>query len=93
MGTDPIDVQPRRVRCRGCKVTQILLPAALQPRRADSTEVIGIALARKANDLGYRRIAVALRVSPGLRSFFGAFDRAFRRWSGGWRHGHPAAPV
>nr|WP_246013599.1 hypothetical protein [Mycobacterium pseudokansasii] len=49
MGTDPIDVQPRRVRCRGCKVTQILLPAALQPRRADSTEVIGIALARKAN--------------------------------------------
>ncbi|WP_425461703.1 hypothetical protein [Mycobacterium pseudokansasii] len=49
LGTDPIDVQPRRVRCRGCKVTQILLPAALQPRRADSTEVIGIALARKAN--------------------------------------------
>jgi hypothetical protein len=41
LGADVIDVRPRRVRCRGCEVAQILLPAALQPRRADATEVIG----------------------------------------------------
>ncbi|WP_232525685.1 helix-turn-helix domain-containing protein [Mycobacterium intracellulare] len=54
----------RRVRCDGCGTTQILLPAALQPRRADTTEVIGIALARKATGLGHRRIAAALGRSP-----------------------------
>jgi transposase-like protein len=64
LGARTIDVRPRRVRCRGCNATQILLPAALQPRRADCTEVIGTALARKANGLGYRRIAAALGRSP-----------------------------
>ena len=64
LGADTIDVRPRRVRCYGCGATQILLPAALQPRRADSTEVIGTALARKAKGLGYRRIAAALGRSP-----------------------------
>ena len=56
--------RPRRVRCRGCGATQVLLPAALQPRRADCTEVIGTALARKAEGLGHRRIAAALGRSP-----------------------------
>jgi hypothetical protein len=64
LGADEIDVRPRRVRCRGCEATQILLPAALQPRRADSTEVIGTALARKAAGLGHRRIAAVLGRSP-----------------------------
>jgi transposase len=64
LGADTIDMRPRRVRCRGCKATQVLLPAALQPRRADSTEVIGTALAHKAKGLGHRRIAVALGRSP-----------------------------
>jgi transposase-like protein len=64
LGADTIDVRPRRVRCCGCGATQVLLPAALQPRRADSTEVIGTALARKAEGLGYRRIAAALGRSP-----------------------------
>ena len=64
LGADTIDVRPRRVRCCGCGATQVLLPAALQPRRADSTEVIGTALARKAEGLGYRRIAAALDRSP-----------------------------
>jgi transposase-like protein len=59
-----IDVRPRRARCGGCGATQILLPAALQPRRADTTEVIGTALARNAAGLGYRRIAAALGRSP-----------------------------
>jgi hypothetical protein len=47
-GAKVIDVRPRRVRCRGCDTTHVLLPAALQPRRADVTEVIGTALASKA---------------------------------------------
>ena len=64
LGADAIDVRPRRVRCRGCGATQILLPGALQPRRADSTEVIGTALARKAAGLGHRRIAAVLGRSP-----------------------------
>ncbi|MDT5319201.1 MAG: hypothetical protein QOD88_1723 [Mycobacterium sp.] len=64
LGADVLDVRPRRVRCGGCGVTQVLLPAALQPRRADATEVIGTALLRKAEGLGYRRIAAALGRSP-----------------------------
>jgi hypothetical protein len=40
-----------------------LLPAALQRRRADATEV-GTALARKAAGMGHRRIAAALGRSP-----------------------------
>lgn len=36
----------------------------MRPRRADSTKVIGTALARKAKGLGYRRIAAALGCSP-----------------------------
>ncbi len=64
LGADTIDARPRRVRCCGCRATQILLPAALQPRRADSTEVIGTALVRKAAGLGHRRIAAVLGRSP-----------------------------
>ena len=64
LGADEIDVRPRRVRCRGCRATQILLPATLQPRRADSTEVIGTALVHKAAGLGHRRIAAVLGRSP-----------------------------
>lgn len=59
-----IDVRPRRVHCSGCGTTQVLLPAALQPRRADATEVIGTALVRKAAGMGHRRIAAALGRSP-----------------------------
>ena len=55
-----VKVRPRRVRCRGCGSTHIVLPAALQPRRADTTAVIGTALQHKADGLGYRRIAVLL---------------------------------
>ena len=78
LGTETIDVRPRRARCRGCGATQILLPAALQPRRADATEVIGTALARKANGQGSRRIAAALGRSPSTvrRWLHRARDRA-----------------
>ena len=39
------------------RVTDTVLPAALQPRRADTTAVVGTALLHKANGPGYRRIA------------------------------------
>jgi hypothetical protein len=64
LGTNVIEVRPQRVRCRSCNTTQVLLPAALQPRRADTTEVIGTALVSKADGQGYRRIAAALGRPP-----------------------------
>jgi hypothetical protein len=45
-GADTLRVTPRRARCGDCGGTQILLPAPLTVRRADSTEVIGAAMAR-----------------------------------------------
>lgn len=59
-GESSLTVTPRRARCPGCGRTHVLLPAALQPRRADTSEVIGIALAARARGSGARRIAAAL---------------------------------
>ncbi len=53
-------VRPRRARCTDCGATHILLPTVLTVRRADSTEVIGTALAAKANGAGVRTIAARL---------------------------------
>jgi len=53
-----------------CATTHILLPTALQPRRADTTEVIGTALAHKANGLGFQRIAARM----------GRAESTVRRW-------------
>jgi hypothetical protein len=50
----------RRVRCRACRVTHVLLPAVVAPRRADTTAVIGSALLASARGTGYRRIAAQL---------------------------------
>jgi Domain of unknown function (DUF6431) len=55
-----VTVRPRRTRCRSCSSTHIVMPAALQPRRADTTAVIGTALLHKANGLGHRRIATII---------------------------------
>lgn len=52
--------RPRRARCAGCRTTQVLLPATMTYRRADSTEVIGHALAAKAAGAGFRTIAAKL---------------------------------
>ena len=57
IGSDTVTVTPRRARCAGCRVTQILLPTGLTLRRADSTEAIGTALLAKAGGAGYRSIA------------------------------------
>jgi len=49
-----------RSHAAGADPPHIVLPAALQPRRADTTAVIGTALQHKADGLGYRRIAAIL---------------------------------
>ncbi|WP_219069214.1 helix-turn-helix domain-containing protein [Candidatus Mycobacterium methanotrophicum] len=64
LGAQILDVRPRRARCTRCASTQILLPASVQPRLADTTEVIGTALASKADGHGHRRIATELDRSP-----------------------------
>lgn len=54
-------LRPRRVRCAGCNVTHVLLPAhAGAPRRADAIEVIGSALLASIAGQGHRRIAADL---------------------------------
>lgn len=55
-------LQPRRARCRGCRRTQVLLPASVLLRRADAVTVIGAALLAKATGAGHRPIAVTLNV-------------------------------
>ena len=56
VGVTTLTVRPQRVRCRDCGATYVLLPTALQVRRADTTEVIGIVLAYTAKGLGFRSI-------------------------------------
>ncbi len=57
-------LRPRRGRCRGCRQTQVLLPASVLLRRADVVTVIGQALVAKADGRGHRSIAVLIDVPP-----------------------------
>ena len=59
-GHTTLALRPRRARCRTCRVTHVLLPAAATARRADTTAVIGSALLASARGIGYRRIAAQL---------------------------------
>ena len=59
-GHTTLALRPRRARCHTCRVTHVLLPAAVTPRRADTTAVIGSALLASARGTGYRRIAAQL---------------------------------
>jgi hypothetical protein len=54
----PVQVRPRRARCRECAKTQVLLPDVLLCRRVDTAEVIGRALTVGAGGAGFRRAAV-----------------------------------
>ena len=54
--------RPRRARCRGCRGTQVLLPASVLLRRADAVCVVGAALLAKAEGRGHRPIAAELGV-------------------------------
>ena len=55
-------LRPRRARCTGCLVTQVLLPVTALARRAYSVEVIGAALTARAGGRGHRLIGVQLGV-------------------------------
>jgi hypothetical protein len=80
--------RPRRCRCAGCGVTQVLLPVVALLRRADAAVVIGAALAAKAGGSGYRPIAAELgrpveTVRGWLRRFAGRAE-AVRAVFTGW---------
>ncbi len=60
LGSEWLTVQPRRARGADCGRTQVLLPASLSLRRADTVEVIGTALAAKAAGSDHRTITVQL---------------------------------
>lgn len=55
-----LSLRPRWARCPDCAITQVLLPCAVLPRRADTTGVIGTALLASARAAGYRPIATDL---------------------------------
>lgn len=59
-GSGGVPVRPRRAACRRCRVTHVLLPVGLLLRRADTVEVVGVAVAAKAAGLGARPIAELL---------------------------------
>ena len=81
IGSDTLRVTPRRARCGDCGVTQILLPSTLTVRRADSSEVIGTALAAKAGGAGFRAIAAGLdRPASTVRSWLRRMPDAHARW-------------
>ena len=80
-GGDMLRVTPRRARCGDCGGTQILLPTTLTVRRADSTEVIGAALAAKAGGAGFRAIAATLaRPVSTVRSWLRRIPEGHARW-------------
>jgi len=67
-------LRPRRSRCGGCGVTQVLLPVSGLLRRADGVAVIWAALAGKAAGLGHRPIAAVLgRPASTVRDWLARF--------------------
>lgn len=83
LGGEPVTVRPRRARCFSCAATHVLLPAGLVLRRADTTEVIGTALAAKARGDGHRRVAAQLdRPVSTVRRWL----RRAREPHAGWLH-------
>jgi hypothetical protein len=80
-GHTTVELRPRRVRCTDCLDTHIVMPAAFQARRADTTEVIGQALLHKANGIGYRRIATLIdRAESTVRRWLGRARPAHLNW-------------
>ncbi len=80
-GQERLTVRPRRGRCRGCGRTQVLLPAALALRRADTVEVIGTALAAKAAGNGYRTISAHMgRPLSTVRRWFRRIPEQHVHW-------------
>jgi transposase-like protein len=50
------------VRCKGCQVSHVLVPAECPPRSAYAIDVVGQALVAKALGAGHRSIAGRLDV-------------------------------
>ena len=48
---------PRRVRCRTCQRTHVVISTRSYPRRPDSVETVGAALLAAVDGLGHRRVA------------------------------------
>jgi transposase-like protein len=81
LGASLLTVRPRRARCVDCLATHVLLPTELTVRRADSTEVIGNALAAKANGAGFRRIAARLaRPESTVRRWLRRAPQSHAQW-------------
>lgn len=55
-------IRPRRARCCSCAATQVLLPADLVPRHADTVQVVTTALLAAQAGRGHRAIAADLAV-------------------------------
>lgn len=74
-GRDQVQaVTPRRSRCRGCRVTHVLLPAGLLLRRADHIGLIGWAIELVAVGVAVRAIARRLgRSRSTVRGWIGRF--------------------
>jgi transposase-like protein len=51
---------PRRVRCRACQRTHVVVSTRSYPRRPDSVETVGAALLAAVDGLGHRRIATRI---------------------------------
>jgi hypothetical protein len=86
----PVEVRPRRARCRACGVTQVLLPDVALVRRADTVAVIGGALMAAAEGMGHRRVAVRVArpvstVRGWLRRFAAVAVRATAHFTA-WAH-------
>lgn len=56
----PVDLRPRRSRCRPCRTTHVLLPASCLPRRAVTVDIVGAALLAKADGASHQTIAADL---------------------------------
>jgi transposase-like protein len=81
LGDVTLRIRPRRTRCADCQATHVLLPGALIRRRADSTEVIGHALAAKSSGAGFRSIAAQLgRPKSTVRSWLRRASEPHAQW-------------
>lgn len=77
----------RRVRCRACSVSHVLLPAAWLPRRLDGVDLIGAALLGAAGGAGHRPLAARLNRPEGtVRGWLRA-----AREQAGWLHAELAS--
>ena len=76
-----VAVRPRRTRCAGCRRTHVLLPSWCLPRRADTVEVVGPAVAAHAAGRGHRGIAADLgRPASTVRRWLRAVRGRHARW-------------